>query len=95
MPWPLPSHFSSMLQKPQAAFRDPRLRACTVERNVMGQPRPWAGAFAVVYKGIDASEWKPLSAVAVRKAAGGAPWGLLLWRGERSGNIRVVTASPS
>ena len=56
MAWPLPSQFSTMLQKPQVAFRDPRLRQCCVEKDAMGQPRPWAGAFAVVYKGIDPGE---------------------------------------
>jgi serine/threonine protein kinase len=45
-----------MLQRPQAAFRDPRLQACRVEKNAMGQPRPWAGNFAVVYKGIDSDD---------------------------------------
>ena len=50
-----------MLQTPQVAFRDPRLKACQVEKNAMGQPRPWAGAFAVVYKGIDADDRRPFA----------------------------------
>jgi serine/threonine protein kinase/pSer/pThr/pTyr-binding forkhead associated (FHA) protein len=50
-----------MLQTPRVAFRDPRLRACRVEKNAMGQPRPWAGAFAVVYKGIDADDRRPFA----------------------------------
>ena len=61
MAWPLPSHFSVILQNPQVAFRDPRLRACQVERNAMGQPRPWAGAFAVVYKGITTDDQRPFA----------------------------------
>lgn len=52
MPWPLPAHFSAMLQSPRAAFRDSQLRSCTIERTDSGQPRPWAGAFAVVYKAV-------------------------------------------
>ena len=53
MSWPLASHFSAMLQNPKVAFRDPRLQGSTIEKNEQNQPRPWAGAFAVVYKGID------------------------------------------
>ena len=53
MSWPLASHFSAMLQNPRVAFRDPRLQAATIEKNEQNQPRPWAGAFAVVYKGLD------------------------------------------
>jgi hypothetical protein len=53
MSWPLASHFSAMLQNPPVAFRDPQLQCCAIEKNERGQPRPWAGAFAVVYKGID------------------------------------------
>jgi len=53
MAWPLASHFSAMLQNPRVAFRDPGLRQCVIEKNAQGQPRPWAGAFAVVYKATD------------------------------------------
>jgi len=53
MPWPLASHFSTMVQQPRVAFRDPRLQACRIERNAFNQPRVWAGQFAVVYKGLD------------------------------------------
>ena len=53
MSWPLASHFSSMLQNPRIAFRDPRLQKALIEKNEQNQPRPWAGAFAVVYKGVD------------------------------------------
>ena len=50
-----------MLQNPRVAFRDRRLRACQVQKNALGQPRPWAGAFAVVYKGIDPDDQKPFA----------------------------------
>ncbi|MDO4571064.1 MAG: hypothetical protein Q4D38_11810 [Planctomycetia bacterium] len=50
MAWPLSSHFSTMLQNPTMAFRDPELKNSTILRNAQGQPKPWAGAFAVVYK---------------------------------------------
>ncbi len=60
MPWPLPSDFQTILQNPKIAFRDPYLRSCQIERDLRGQPRAWAGSFAVVYKGIDATG-KPLA----------------------------------
>ncbi|MDO4574874.1 MAG: hypothetical protein Q4D98_06630 [Planctomycetia bacterium] len=50
MAWPLASHFSTMLQTPNVAFRDPELKKATILRNEQGQPKPWSGAFAVVYK---------------------------------------------
>lgn len=50
MAWPLASHFSTMLQTPRVAFRDPELKGATILRNSQGQPKPWSGAFAVVYK---------------------------------------------
>lgn len=53
MSWPLASHFSAMLQNPRVAFRDPQLQRAAIEKNEQHQPRPWAGAFAVVYKGLD------------------------------------------
>lgn len=52
MSWPLASHFSAVLQNPRIAFRDPLLQQCTIQKDARRQPRPWAGAFAVVYKGI-------------------------------------------
>ena len=55
MSWPLASDFQTILQNPRIAFRDPYLRACSIERDPCGQPRAWAGSFAVVYKGIDAA----------------------------------------
>lgn len=54
MSWPLASHFSLMLQNPQIAFRDAELRGCRIEKDERNQPRPWSGAFAVVYKGTSA-----------------------------------------
>ena len=54
MSWPLASHFSAILQNPAIAFRDPVLRRCRIEKDGRNQPRPWSGAFAVVYKGIHA-----------------------------------------
>lgn len=50
MAWPLASHFSTMLQTPRVAFKDPVLKNSTILRNAQGQPKPWAGAFAVVYQ---------------------------------------------
>jgi len=61
MSWPLASHFSAMLQNPQIAFRDPSLKGCVVEKDEMNQPRPWAGAFAVVYKALDAESREPFA----------------------------------
>ena len=55
MSWPLASDFQTILQNPKIAFRDPYLRACSIERDVRGQPRAWAGSFAVVYKGVNAA----------------------------------------
>ena len=54
MSWPLASHFSALLQTPAVAFRDPVLKRCHIEKDGRNQPRPWSGAFAVVYKGIHA-----------------------------------------
>jgi serine/threonine protein kinase len=53
-----------MLQNPKVAFRDPELREFRIEKDGMNQPRPWAGAFAVVYKGI-APAGKPARAIRV------------------------------
>jgi len=48
--WPPASSFSVMLQNPRIAFRVPELKACEFEKNDLGQPRPWAGNFATVYR---------------------------------------------
>jgi len=61
MSWPLASHFSAMLQNPRLAFRDPQLKQVTVEKDARGQPRPWAGAFAVVYKAYNAGTGEPFA----------------------------------
>jgi hypothetical protein len=61
MAWPLASQFSAMLQRPSVAFRDPMLRQYAIERDRFRQPRPWAGSFAVVYKGIPPDGAKPLA----------------------------------
>ncbi len=61
MSWPLASHFSAMLQNPRIAFRDPRLQKAVIEKNEQNQPRPWAGAFAVVYKGVDPDGQAPFA----------------------------------
>ncbi|HWB12038.1 MAG TPA: hypothetical protein VG826_22625 [Pirellulales bacterium] len=49
--WPLASHFSTMLQNPQHAFRDAELKRVAIEKDDRRQPRAWSGAFATVYKG--------------------------------------------
>ncbi|NLS91735.1 MAG: hypothetical protein GXX96_06090 [Planctomycetaceae bacterium] len=61
MSWPLASHFSAMLQNPRLAFRDPTLRECRIAKDERNQPRPWSGAFAVVYKGISAVDERPFA----------------------------------
>ena len=61
MSWPLASHFSAMLQNPRVAFRDPLLQQTTIEKNAQNQPRPWAGQFAVVYKGLHADGQPPFA----------------------------------
>ena len=61
MHWPLASQFSAMLQRPEVAFRDPALKLYAIERDRFGQPRPWTGAFAVVYKGTPPSGGPPMA----------------------------------
>jgi len=61
MSWPLASHFSAMLQNPRVAFRDPALKQCRIEKDRCNQPRPWSGAFAVVYKGVPADGGDPFA----------------------------------
>ncbi|MCG8586265.1 MAG: AarF/UbiB family protein, partial [Pirellulales bacterium] len=50
-PWPLVSEFTTVLQTPKIAFRDQELKQCHIERNSLGQPRPWSGKFATVFHG--------------------------------------------
>jgi len=47
------SDFSAIVQHPRIAFRDPVLQACDIQRDSLRRPLARAGAFAVVYKGID------------------------------------------
>lgn len=61
MSWPLASHFSAMLQNPRVAFRDPVLKMCRVEKDQRNQPRPWSGAFAVVYKAYAPDSGRPFA----------------------------------
>ena len=61
MSWPLASHFSAMLQNPKVAFRDSHLQRCSIEKDGRNQPRPWAGAFAVVYKALSADRNEPFA----------------------------------
>lgn len=50
-----------MLQNPRVAFRDPVLKSCAMEKDERNQPRPWAGQFAVVFKGIPADGGDPVA----------------------------------
>jgi hypothetical protein len=51
-----------MLQNPKVAFRDPKLQTCAIERDgVSRQPKPRAGAFAVVYKGFGPNGQDPFA----------------------------------
>ncbi len=58
MSWPLISDFSRVIRNPKVAFKDPDLKACEVEVDHLGQPRPRSGNFATVYRGFcaDGSE---------------------------------------
>jgi len=70
MHWPLASQFSAMLQRPEVALRDPALKRYHIERDRFGLPRPWTGAFAVVYKGIPPDSGPPM---AIRVFASASP----------------------
>ena len=49
--WPLAADYSKMLQHPELAFKNPELQQCLIETmHGNNQPRPRAGAFAVVYR---------------------------------------------
>lgn len=50
MAWPTPQDYSEAIQSPAHCFKDPELRAGTVETDRLGLPRPIAGGFAVVYR---------------------------------------------
>lgn len=53
MSWPAASHFSLSLQNPRAGLRSRELHGFRVTRDKLGQPRPWSGAFAVVFHATD------------------------------------------
>src|SRR3954463_16496827 len=68
--WPLASHFSTMLQNPRFAFRDPQLKLIGIDRDERNQPRAFAGSFANVYRGTFANG---KGALAGRVFTSGAP----------------------
>lgn len=74
-----------MVQRPQLAFRDPKLQQCRIERDAMNQPRVWSGAFAVVYKAVDPASGQP---TAVRAFTSASPE-----RRERYAHICAYVAS--
>lgn len=59
MTWPVAAQFSAVLQNPAIAFRDPELKRYEIERDQFRQPRPRAGAFAVVYRGTPSGGGPP------------------------------------
>lgn len=61
--WPMQADFSMAMQNPRFAFKDPELQKLEIVRTPNRQPRPWSGAFAVVFKGIFPSSKQ---AIAVR-----------------------------
>src|SRR5207248_11405401 len=50
MPWPSAVDYRDALQQPGRVFELAELRACRVETNHLGVPRPRSGASAQVYK---------------------------------------------
>jgi hypothetical protein len=68
--WPLASHFSTMLQNPQHAFRNAELKHLAIETDDRRQPRVWSGAFASVYKGSYANGRGSLAIRVFTSAAG-------------------------
>src|SRR5208337_1298306 len=49
--WPSPNDYTDAIQTPNLCFRDPELRAATVERNrLTGMPKVWTGNFAQLYE---------------------------------------------
>jgi len=55
MSWPNAAHFAVMMQDPEMAFRDPRLKKVLIEKDPIhkNQPRVWSGKFANVYRATD------------------------------------------
>ena len=49
--WPAPTEYTIAVQNPHVCFRDPELKAATVQRTVStGMPKVWTGNFAQVYE---------------------------------------------
>jgi hypothetical protein len=57
MTLPSASDYNEAVQAPSRAFRDPELRACKVEQNPLGLPRPRSGGFAITYHLLNHREW--------------------------------------
>lgn len=68
--WPLAAHFSTMLQKPEIAFKDPELQQVSIQKDAHNQPLPRSGSFANVYKGTYAGN---KGSVAIRVFTSGNP----------------------
>lgn len=69
MTWPTHTGFSSMLQSPQAAFKDKSLHTLEIQRDKIGLPKARAGNFAVVYCGIRPNQDR----IAIRAFSSGKP----------------------
>jgi len=50
MPWPTPADYQDAIQNPKICFKDPTLKAGSVELTALGLPRVASGNFASVYK---------------------------------------------
>lgn len=50
MSFPTGVDYLKTIQSPATALAEPALRACTVDRNLMGQPLSWAGSNAIVFR---------------------------------------------
>jgi hypothetical protein len=55
--WPTGQDYREAIQTPSLAFSDPDLRRGNVECDLLGLPRPRAGAFATVYKSTESKAW--------------------------------------
>ncbi len=51
MAWPTGQQYGEAVQHPHLCFGDADLKACQIETDRLGLPRPRSGNFAVVYKG--------------------------------------------
>lgn len=54
--WPTPQDYNEAIQNPAACFSDPDLKNGTVHTNALGLPRAMTGAFASVYKVVNANK---------------------------------------